>query len=74
MNGTYLDALNVTLHWFGGSINRMDIFVASIEGRVMRDLVDSGHLRKRFFGWEITSKGREALEEADIHCFEDTRS
>lgn len=68
------DALNVCLRWFGGKFNWMDLSVASISTSVVRDLTDEGYLRKRFIGWEITKKGKQALEDANIKSFSDTRS
>lgn len=69
-----LDALNVTSRWFGGSINRLDIFVASIDASVMKDLVDQGLLRSKIFGWEITKLGRQTLEKFNINSLSDTRN
>jgi hypothetical protein len=71
----HLDALNVTLNWFGGSMNRLDASVASIDSSVMADLVDLGLVRKRHFGWnyQITYIGRQALQDAGITKFSNTR-
>ena len=69
----HLDALNVALRWFGGSINRLDCFVASIDVSVVRDLVELGLMRPRWIGWEITLAGRQALAEHNITSFWDTR-
>ena len=55
-------------------MNKLDAFVASIDGSIMRDLVDANLLRKKFFGWEITRSGRDELDERDITHFSDTRS
>ena len=73
LSGDHLDALNVTLNWFGGSINRLDLFVSSIPLSIIRDLVELGLMRKRWIGWEITMAGREALKAACITKFSDTR-
>jgi ribosomal protein S19E (S16A) len=69
-----LDALNMTENWFGGSINRMDLFVADIRKSVMNDLTDEGFLRKKFIGWEITRKGRNTLRDKNITHYTDTRT
>ena len=68
-----IDALNMTENWFGGSIGPLDIFVASIRKSVMTDLVESKHLRKKWLGWEITRKGKEALDKRGITSYSDTR-
>ena len=71
----HLDALNVMLRWFGGSMNKADAFVASIDSSILNDLVDLQLARKRHLGfsYQITLAGREALEDAGIHKFSDTR-
>lgn len=71
----YLDALNVMLNWFGGSMNRSDAFVASIDSSILSDLVDLGLARKRHLGWswQITFQGRQSLQDAGITKFSDTR-
>ncbi len=68
-----LDALNVCLRGFEGKFNSVDLSIASINSSVVRDLEDGGYLRKRWIGWEITRKGRDALTDADIYKFSDTR-
>ena len=73
LNPDHLDALNVTLNWFGGSINRLDLFVASIESCIMKDLKDMDLVRGGFFGWQITHLGRKALKENNINILHDTR-
>lgn len=71
----HLDALNVMLNWFGGSMNKLDASVASVDTSLLNDLVDIGLARKRHFGWsyQITHQGREALDAAGITRFSDTR-
>lgn len=71
----HLDALNVMLNWFGGSMNKLDASVASIGSSVLNDLVDLGLARKRHLGlgYQITHQGREALNGAGITRFSDTR-
>lgn len=68
------DALNVCLNWFGGKFNSMDIWVASINKSIIRDLQEDGYLRKCLIGWEITKRGREKLKESGITKFSDTRN
>lgn len=73
MTSSELDALNVMLHWFGGHMGGFDCWIASIPTRLMRDLQEKGMVRKRLLGWEITSKGRQALKDHNITKFSDTR-
>lgn len=73
LTSDHIDALNVTLNWFGGSINRLDLFVASVHVSLVRDLVDMGLMRKSMFGYEINNNGRTELNNRGITCFEDTR-
>ena len=68
-----IDALNMTRNWFGGLINKLDLFVADIENSTMRDLQDMGLLRKKFFGWEITREGKQELKRRNINHYTDTR-
>ncbi len=68
-----IDALNMTLNWFGGRVNRLDLFVASIDVSVIKDLEELSLLRKVFLGWEITRLGRQALIDRNIHYWVDTR-
>lgn len=75
MPRAHLDALNVMLNWFGGSMNRSDAYVASVDSPILNDLVDLRLTRKGLLGWswQITLAGREALKEAGITKFSDTR-
>ena len=67
----YLDALNMMRHY--GGITRYDLYLMSISSSVVRDLVDEGLCRSSWISWEITRRGRRALDEAGIESFWDTR-
>ena len=73
LNSSHKDALNTTAHWFGGSINSLDLFVASIDRSIIHDLVDMGLMRSRWVGWEITYKGRKVLSDLGYTSWRDTR-
>lgn len=40
LTNSELDALNVMLHGFGGSINRVDAWISSVDVSIIKDLID----------------------------------